>query len=162
MGRSKELSRARAAHMEAALAKSIKSEPVNAVLGAKPKDKWKPKGRSPKVCGHCGGAMHNLNDCPAKGKRCAICSKPNHFAKACWFAKNEKPHTSKSMPAVPVRAVTDQLDQQKEQDDMDDDEGEYTVHSAFCTGETKSERPQPPKCQIQLEHSTVDAIIDTG
>ncbi|KAJ1110417.1 hypothetical protein NDU88_007769 [Pleurodeles waltl] len=57
MGRSKELSRVQAAHMESALTKSIKVEPVNAVVvGTTVKQKDKSKGVSGnRTCYMCGG-----------------------------------------------------------------------------------------------------------
>ncbi|KAJ1207450.1 hypothetical protein NDU88_002841 [Pleurodeles waltl] len=68
MGRSKELSRVRAAHMESALAKPIKAEPVNAVVAATP---TKRKKESKSVDGGCtcymcrGAYPHQVSFVPA-------------------------------------------------------------------------------------------------
>jgi hypothetical protein len=34
-------------------------------------------------CTGCGGTCVNLEACPAQGKTCGFCQKPNHFARAC-------------------------------------------------------------------------------
>ncbi|XP_052753094.1 uncharacterized protein K02A2.6-like [Galleria mellonella] len=39
---------------------------------------------SSKKCIFCGGNFHqNINECPAKGKRCNACNKLNHFSNVC-------------------------------------------------------------------------------
>jgi hypothetical protein len=35
------------------------------------------------TCFHCGGSRHAPKQCPAFGKNCERCRKPNHFAKVC-------------------------------------------------------------------------------
>lgn len=36
-----------------------------------------------KVCNGCGGSCNKRANCPAQGKTCDNCNKPNHFAKVC-------------------------------------------------------------------------------
>ena len=36
-----------------------------------------------KKCGSCGYNEHDKNKCPAKGKICNACRKPNHFERVC-------------------------------------------------------------------------------
>ncbi|KAJ1145124.1 hypothetical protein NDU88_011416 [Pleurodeles waltl] len=67
MGRSKELSRVRASHMEVALQKHVKTEPVNAVTTA-PLDKKKARPGSSnniRTCYTCGGPYPHQDTCPA-------------------------------------------------------------------------------------------------
>lgn len=41
--------------------------------------------RSKSICGRC-GQQHRYK-CPAIGKTCAVCKKPNHIAKLCFLNK---------------------------------------------------------------------------
>ena len=70
LGRSKELSKARASHMEAALQKPIKIEPVSLVTKGRipeKKDQQKPQPLT-RTCRWCGGTFPHEGECPAKGK----------------------------------------------------------------------------------------------
>ena len=85
LGWSKELSKARAPHMEAALQHPVKAEPVNLIRKTRPSDpRREGKGQtSGRTCGLCGGSFPHSGDCPAKGRKCSVCSKLNHYAKVC-------------------------------------------------------------------------------
>ncbi|KAI9562314.1 putative uncharacterized protein K02A2.6-like [Daphnia sinensis] len=50
------------------------------------------KNASPRnACQYCAKADHEkLSDCPARGKECSYCGKPNHFAAACYTKQKEK------------------------------------------------------------------------
>ena len=42
-------------------------------------------------CAKCGNEAHvNKNTCPATGRRCLKCGRPNHFARVCKVAANER------------------------------------------------------------------------
>ena len=43
----------------------------------------KQSNQAPKNCGNCGGKFPHKGPCPAKGKTCRNCDKPNHFAVVC-------------------------------------------------------------------------------
>nr|XP_054763090.1 uncharacterized protein K02A2.6-like [Lytechinus pictus] len=48
----------------------------------KPKGKPHQQSKS-KVCRNCGDKYPHSDQCPAQGKTCSFCKKPNHFAKMC-------------------------------------------------------------------------------
>ena len=52
--------------------------------------KSKQKKNSQRKCGACGYEYHDKKVCPAQGKTCRVCNKPNHFAQVCRSNKNEK------------------------------------------------------------------------
>ena len=48
-----------------------------------------------KPCRNCGGTFpHKDFPCPAKGKECNLCKKPNHFASVCRSSVKPKQHNS--------------------------------------------------------------------
>ena len=50
-----------------------------------------------KPCRSCGVTFpHKDFPCPAKGKECNLCKKPNHFASVCRSAVKPKQHNSNS------------------------------------------------------------------
>ena len=52
---------------------------------------------NPKPCRNCGGTFPNKGFlCPAKGKECNLCKKPNHFASVCRSSVKPKQHNSNS------------------------------------------------------------------
>ena len=67
-----------------------------------------------KQCGNCGlyGHQPKTAECPAMGKRCSKCAKPNHFAKCCHSSSNRsryKPNTNlvdESVECVYVASVS--------------------------------------------------------
>ncbi|KAJ1179954.1 hypothetical protein NDU88_005182 [Pleurodeles waltl] len=102
MGWSKELSRVHAAHMESALQKPMKTEPVNVIsagMPAKKKARPKPLGHSC-TCYMCGGAYPHQGKCPAQGKQCTNCKKRNHFAKVCRCMPVPKSTMTKTVHAA--------------------------------------------------------------
>ena len=50
------------------------------------------------MCGQC-GRQHQPKECPAFGQHCAVCNKPNHFAKVCrskkFLANRRVPNSTK-------------------------------------------------------------------
>ena len=42
-----------------------------------------------KVCRNCGGPFPHTNTCPAKGRTCNYCKKPNHFKSMCRKLKRK-------------------------------------------------------------------------
>ena len=72
---------------------------------SKTSGKGKPKQSSDhkSSCSRCGGSPHRLDDCPAKGKNCSACNKPNHFAKCC---RTPKPAGSKTQCSLFIGAIS--------------------------------------------------------
>jgi hypothetical protein len=48
------------------------------------------KQRKSKTCYNCGGVFPHTSPCPAKGKLCHTCNKPNHFQKCCRANKSSQ------------------------------------------------------------------------
>ena len=57
-----------------------------------------PSAQTPDTCPNCGKSHRTDQTCPAKGKTCSACNKPNHFANVC-----------RSKTARKVLSVTDSL-----------------------------------------------------
>ena len=57
----------------------------------RPKDRHNSYGSDMIDCGNC-GQKHKRRSCPAYGKQCSKCSKPNHFAKVCRSRYNKSVH----------------------------------------------------------------------
>ncbi|KAJ1143533.1 hypothetical protein NDU88_009841 [Pleurodeles waltl] len=125
LGRSKEPSKVRAAHMEAALQTQVKVEPVN-VVTTPPGERRKYKPRTstlPRFCNSCGGPFPHQGVCPAQGKTCSNCQKLNHFAKVCKSMSRSRPQKFMAVYSVQPVVVMDD-------DDLDDDENE--APSTIC------------------------------
>lgn len=156
LGRSKELSKDRAAHMEAALQHPIKAEPVNTVCAVMPHPE---KGQEAstavprkKQCGYCGGLIHRILDCPARGKKCTACGKFNHFMKVC-----------RSTARKPSKAqVNTMTEAHTHSSDMDDDGEEHTVHSVFMIAAAMDTMKKLPTCAISIGGQKSVVIVDTG
>ena len=68
------------------------------------------KGMLKEACNYC-GYVHERGKCPAYGKNCAVCNKPNHFAKVCrGKGKSQRNQT--------VHATLDDYDDVNNEDKM--------------------------------------------
>ncbi|KAJ1093312.1 hypothetical protein NDU88_006417 [Pleurodeles waltl] len=124
LGWSKELSKVRAAHMEAALQTQVKVEPVNTVTAAAA-DKKKSRQKattSSRSCYSCEGPFPHQGVYPAQGKKCSSCNKLNHFTIVCRSTPPPRSQKSKAVNSVQPPVMT------KEDEDLDDEDGEGTVH----------------------------------
>ncbi|KAJ1168632.1 hypothetical protein NDU88_000550 [Pleurodeles waltl] len=141
LGRSKELSKERAAHMETALQTQVKVEPVNVVTTTPgERRKYKPQtSMLPRFCYSCGGPFPHQGVCPAQGNTCSNCQKLNHFAKVCKSMSRSRPQKFKTVHSVQPGVVMDD-------DDLDDDENE--APSTICIN-----RPVRDTIPIILEHN---------
>lgn len=91
LARSNELSDIRASAMEATLNQpteqtvTVKTERIDAVRAPTSggRGKWTNKNSRRPPCGYCGKEAHRPDECPARGKTCANCGIPNHFASVC-------------------------------------------------------------------------------
>ena len=80
-GRRAELSEFQASEMEK---DSQQFDKIQAVKSKKPAEKSLRNPTIKSKCRGCGGGFpHREKPCPAKGKTCHKCNKPNHFAKFC-------------------------------------------------------------------------------
>ena len=114
-------------------------------------------------CRQCGLSWpHTKNPCPARGKPCNSCGKPNHFAKMCLTTqKPPYPHghhgperkTTNRKPQV--NQVSAALEQQEKEDSSSDDEYIFTIGRQ--PGEVKV-----PKTDVEINGVKMRMMIDTG
>ena len=77
------------------------------------------------MCRKC-GSKHGPRSCPAYGKSCAYCKKPNHFAKVC----TRKPTGVHHLAAVsPHQAENENITDDEAEDDFMMDELSHTGES---------------------------------
>ncbi len=120
----------------------------------------KPRGAKPQqarsstrssTCCQCGLAWpHKMNPCPAKGKICRKCGKPNHFAKMCLSKPKARPHQHSQ------KANINQV-QEEAPSSSDDSDDEY-----LYTMNYDSNTPKIPKVFVKIDDVVVEMIIDTG
>ena len=92
---------------------------VNAVN--KLKNKHKQKHQHQRECSYCGNEFHcdGLQSCPARGKICNYCKKPNHFVSQCFAAKRSDQQTNRDgSKQKRVAAVTVESDSSDFEADM--------------------------------------------
>jgi len=61
-------------------------------------------------CWNCGGRRHPMSKCPAHGKTCTGCGKPNHFAKVCrskqrGAADGQRDSNRKNLNTISIAAI---------------------------------------------------------
>lgn len=59
-------------------------------------------------CGACGGEHDRTGECPAKGRQCNMCKKPNHFANMCRTKTQYQPTKYKPKQVHAVSESTEQ------------------------------------------------------
>ena len=158
MARSLELSEQHAVEMEGASSSTARApDPVNRVKPVKnqqpPRKFSKPQSQknssrsyqprqyrpsSTKKCWFCGGEYPHQGTCPAKGKICNFCQKPDHLASVCHSRKREeRPSNRGRRSSTRVRAVEENtvqtdyvfaVQQDAVQQDVTDDEGTVKVN----------------------------------
>ena len=100
------------------------------------------KSHKSKACGWCGGdARHSKQDCPAKDRKCNICSKMGHYGKVCR-SKSSQPKAKVMQVGVEGKAA-------------DSDSGDEYV---FGVG-SKSATPQ---VDVKINGQRVFCFVDTG
>ena len=57
-----------------------------------------------KTCRNCWGAWPHDGQCPANGKQCRKCRKPNHFARVCRGQSQRQNQTGRSTKHKQKRA----------------------------------------------------------
>ena len=91
-------------------------------------------------CRRCGGNFPHTDTCPAMGKTCNYCKKPNHFAKVC---RNRK-HTS-------VHEITASKHTGSS----------YSSEDDFCYAVKDSKR-KTPVAKVRINDVDVNIMVDTG
>ena len=117
-----------------------------------------------KTCFNCGGSYPHSQEkpCPAKGKLCRACKKPNHFEKVCRSkvqegnnpAKTKQGKSNRAVQAVQRGIDTDESTSQSSE--TSDDEIVFGVQNAQkCAS-------KPPKATVTVGNCKIDVIVDTG
>ena len=107
---------------------------------------------SQKVCSHCGGAFPHKGLCPAKGKTCRNCNKPNHFAVACRSSKTPQQHKAHFVTRKKSSAV------RPLQHENDHSEDEYM----YAVGNTKHTAQGTPRINVTVGGYRFPILVDTG
>ena len=148
-----EASERQATGMEKSL--SHTSEEVNRRVHDKQR---KPKGAKSQqtrssTCRQCGLTWpHKKGPCPAKGKTCRKCGKPNHFAKMCRTKSSTRPRQhqgSQNADVIQVSTI------QEQPTSSSDDEYLYTMNYG-------PNIPKIPKASVEIDNVKVEMIVDTG
>lgn len=158
LGRSLELADTQAA--------AIEDESVNSIHRPRPPNNQKPRTTPTKTshptnnqrnkplntqttCRNCGGQYPHNTACPAKGKTCNYCKKPNHFKTVCNKLKRRQQVNNMSSG-----------DKSAETDSNDSDDYCYTIH---IENEVVNTVKQPlPKVSLKLNNINTSLLIDTG
>ena len=162
-----ESSEAQAKGMEESAAQSpaSSSESVKFVRGKRqhPRRQTQPRSqqKSSTQCRQCGLAWpHTKNPCPARGKTCNKCGKPNHFAKMC-FTGQTTTHAGQGGPRrrAPNRSAqvntVSAAPAQDEQDSSSDDEYIHTLGH-------EPGKMQVPEINVEINGIEMKMLIDTG
>ena len=138
----------------------------NKIADKKPKRDARPKAGSHHTkCGLCGGNYPHQGNCPAQGKNCHNCGKPNHFSWVCRSKPNgqSKPTNSNQRPKGRHHARAVSTDNPSAgststpTDDTSDDSEEYTFH--IVTQEAESTKPI---FQVKILDTTINVMADSG
>ena len=124
-----------------------------------PKPKPRPKTYSPNKCRNCGSVWpHKDGLCPAKGRTCRKCGKPNHFAKVCFTPPNKRQNprpTRACQPHPTVRSSVRQISQDQSSPSSDD-EYLYTLDQDSTTNS------KTPLVNVKVNGVHIEMIVDTG
>ena len=96
-------------------------------------------------CNKCGN-NHKPNSCPAYGKQCRLCKKPNHFAKQCFTKKR-------------IHEV-EHCDEESDSSDNQLYIGEVKVHTVESQNQSKGDNAW--YSLVKIEDKTVKFKLDTG
>ena len=122
------------------------------------------------TCRNCGGSYPHAGGreaCPALGKSCSFCSKPNHFSKVCRSRQaSQRPPSTPSTQAQPRRRRIRQI----QQDDQDDDRyaavgpavDDTTQQGDDLVFSVDDHKPKQPTATVKVNGTFVRFIVDTG
>ena len=130
--------------------KAYRAEAVNKVQTTqqKPYKRNTPVPNRVQPCKFCGTQHVRIKEkCPAWGKTCRSCSKPNHFAKMCHQTSRGKTYTPKHHQSKPVHGV----------DDTESDESAEWVNALHS-----QQADRNVKCEMLIAAKPVTFQIDTG
>lgn len=108
---------------------------VNKIDTSHRDSQWKPRAKGREYtnneCSRCGSKGHksNFEKCPAKGKTCNKCGKPDHFSRKCFTRtpmkrKNEEDR-NKSEPPTKIKPEAVRMINQSEKSKIEEMEDEY-------------------------------------
>ena len=124
----------------------------------------RPRSQSSTQCRQCGLSWpHTKNPCPAKGKTCNKCGKPNHFAKMCLTGK-KTPQTRgqrgqqrrTSNRRTQVNHISTAPPQEEEEEDSSSDD-EYIFTLGHEPGKL-----QVPETNVEINGVRMKIMIDSG
>ncbi len=139
--------------------------PVNRTADAESKTNHKSK------CGLCGGNYPHSGKCPASGKICNYCEKPNHFANVCRSKEREtskqhkksKPekyqpkHRARVLESEGASSPDDTLASSVTHNPSDEDE--YTFHLADTTNVVVNDKPL---FSVKVSGTPLEVMADSG
>ena len=121
-------------------------------------------------CRQCGLSWpHTRTPCPAKGKTCNSCGKPNHFAKMCLSGRRTAPaHSQYRQEQRPKRTAPNRRqvnhvstappqDEEEESSEESSSDGEYIFTLGQETGKTGV-----PETSVKVNGVLTKMMIDTG
>lgn len=160
LGRTLELSDAQATEMERQSIKKItaarKSKQTNIRQTPRPPAHTQRQSSSNK-CRNCGGEfLHRKGPCPAKGKICNACNKPNHYAKVCRGKQGKQRSQLRCVNEIQASDPTTQTDQSSL--DSSDEEYLFTIKEAAAVYSID----KSPMTSVKLNTKPCKMMIDTG
>jgi len=113
-------------------------------------------------CRQCGLSWpHTKSPCPARGKTCNSCGKPNHFAKMCLTGRKTAPAHGQRGPKRTAPNRRSQLNQvstapkQQEEESSSDDEYIFTLGR-------EPGKMKVPETNVEINGVKMKMMIDTG
>ena len=114
--------------------KTFEGREIKQEIDSIAKSRPHPKSKKPE-CYFCGGTYSQNHICPAKGKTCSKCRKPNHFAKVCRRSEKKAVHTVEDGEALSETADdTDEVFLYTIQNSTREDEAfaELSIEGQMC------------------------------
>ena len=127
-----------------------------------------PEARNPEArnrkCNKCGYNTHRKHEsCPAKGKQCDFCNKPNHFASMCRKKNKSNMH---QVEDEHEDEYDDEIDEENEYEDNDqyDEEDDMYLHSVYrvASGGSNTASDDEWYEDINVNGDPVNMQLDTG
>lgn len=103
--------------------------------------------KPPNACLRCGGKYPHETTCPAMGKICNYCKKPNHFKSVCFKLKRKDQ----------VKLLSQDNPEMTESNDESDDDYCYSIRNVINNIKTTL-----PEVSLKLDNVKASLLIDTG
>lgn len=110
---------------------------------------------SSKVCRNCGGDYPHQDECPAKGRLCNFCKKPNHFERCCRSKAKAQHVRLLESQATPQAAATPHHSAPIDPESDASDDYCFVVRAESISATT-------PKATVMLADKPVSFLVDTG